>query len=197
MIYSFDDQHTILAKKTSYPQLSAIDYFQFNFNDIQFYNCWKLILNSNSNSPFIPQSTNIKRLENLIWRKWVKTNLNLKECNPEKVNWYKESDITWLYGPLVLNEENLSKFNKDRNDSFSSLSSSTSSMNSYNYNEDSESEIESDSEVFIDDEFELLSIKSILKNTNTNKLFDLNKKKLIEKRKSVSFAEMVQIRQFY
>jgi len=40
------------------------------------------------------------RLENASWRTWAKQKYNLKTVNPKKLNWLKESDVTWLYGPL-------------------------------------------------------------------------------------------------
>lgn len=60
------------------------------------------------------------RLENASWRTWMKQRNNLKTVSPETLNWYaflvsflslristvthairlKDSDVTWLYGPL-------------------------------------------------------------------------------------------------
>ncbi|AAW44023.1 regulation of carbohydrate metabolism-related protein, putative [Cryptococcus deneoformans JEC21] len=40
------------------------------------------------------------RLENASWRTWQKQRNNLKTINPETLNWLKDSDVTWLYGPL-------------------------------------------------------------------------------------------------
>ncbi|CAG8747132.1 8458_t:CDS:2, partial [Racocetra fulgida] len=40
------------------------------------------------------------RLENASWRTWAKQKYKLKTVNPEKLNWLKDSDVTWLYGPL-------------------------------------------------------------------------------------------------
>ncbi|KAL6925917.1 hypothetical protein ACO0SA_000526 [Hanseniaspora valbyensis] len=44
---------------------------------------------------------NAARLENASWRTWAKARNNLKTVSPEIVNWSKESDVTWLYGPIV------------------------------------------------------------------------------------------------
>ncbi|KAK4635547.1 hypothetical protein CLAFUW4_00851 [Fulvia fulva] len=40
------------------------------------------------------------RLENASWRTWAKTKFDLDTVSPERLNWLKESDVTWLYGPL-------------------------------------------------------------------------------------------------
>ncbi|KAK0547306.1 protein phosphatase regulator [Tilletia horrida] len=44
--------------------------------------------------------TNGVRLENASWRTWAKQRGNLKTISPETLNWLKDSDVTWLYGPL-------------------------------------------------------------------------------------------------
>ncbi|KAF8553587.1 hypothetical protein OG21DRAFT_1463910 [Imleria badia] len=40
------------------------------------------------------------RLENASWRTWWKQRNGLKTITPETLNWLKDSDVTWLYGPL-------------------------------------------------------------------------------------------------
>ncbi|ODN97286.1 hypothetical protein L198_03849 [Cryptococcus wingfieldii CBS 7118] len=40
------------------------------------------------------------RLENASWRTWNKQRNKLKTISPETLNWLKDSDVTWLYGPL-------------------------------------------------------------------------------------------------
>jgi hypothetical protein len=40
------------------------------------------------------------RLENASWRTWAKQRGKLKTISPETLNWLKDSDVTWLYGPL-------------------------------------------------------------------------------------------------
>ncbi|KLO11527.1 hypothetical protein SCHPADRAFT_792177, partial [Schizopora paradoxa] len=42
------------------------------------------------------------RLENASWRTWWKQRNNLSTVSPETLNWFvlKDSDVTWLYGPL-------------------------------------------------------------------------------------------------
>lgn len=40
------------------------------------------------------------RLENASWRTWWKQRNKLRTISPETLNWLKDSDVTWLYGPL-------------------------------------------------------------------------------------------------
>ncbi|EXJ88443.1 hypothetical protein A1O1_05373 [Capronia coronata CBS 617.96] len=48
--------------------------------------------------------TNGTRLENASWRSWTKTKNQLKTVSPETLNWLKDCDVTWLYGPLQTNK---------------------------------------------------------------------------------------------
>ncbi|KIW03947.1 hypothetical protein, variant [Verruconis gallopava] len=40
------------------------------------------------------------RLENASWRTWAKQKYRLRTVSPETLNWLKDCDVTWLYGPL-------------------------------------------------------------------------------------------------
>ncbi|EPS31903.1 hypothetical protein PDE_06862 [Penicillium oxalicum 114-2] len=40
------------------------------------------------------------RLENASWRTWAKAKHRLGTISPETLNWLKDCDVTWLYGPL-------------------------------------------------------------------------------------------------
>ncbi|KAJ5982149.1 hypothetical protein N7451_012249 [Penicillium sp. IBT 35674x] len=40
------------------------------------------------------------RLENASWRTWAKAKHNLGTVPPETLDWLKDCDVTWLYGPL-------------------------------------------------------------------------------------------------
>ncbi|KAG0263318.1 hypothetical protein BG011_008947 [Mortierella polycephala] len=53
------------------------------------------------------------RLENASWRNWAKQRRNLKTVSPKTLNWLKDSDTTWLYGPLYkasIDEFDLARF---------------------------------------------------------------------------------------
>ncbi|KAL3432542.1 hypothetical protein BDV09DRAFT_173822 [Aspergillus tetrazonus] len=43
---------------------------------------------------------NSVRLENASWRTWTKLRHNLGTISPDSLNWLKDCDVTWLYGPL-------------------------------------------------------------------------------------------------
>ncbi|KAF9537709.1 hypothetical protein EC957_007791 [Mortierella hygrophila] len=53
------------------------------------------------------------RLENASWRNWAKQRHHLKTVSPKTLNWLKDSDTTWLYGPLYkanIDEFDLARF---------------------------------------------------------------------------------------
>ncbi|GJJ69084.1 hypothetical protein EMPS_01430 [Entomortierella parvispora] len=53
------------------------------------------------------------RLENASWRNWAKQRHHLKTVSPKSLNWLKDSDTTWLYGPLYkasIDEFDLARF---------------------------------------------------------------------------------------
>jgi hypothetical protein len=50
---------------------------------------------------------NHTRLENASWRQWTKTKNDLKTVSPESLNWLKDCDVTWLYGPLQIGPKSL------------------------------------------------------------------------------------------
>lgn len=45
------------------------------------------------------------RLENASWRTWAQRRGNLKTVSPAIVNWSKDSDVTWLYGPICKDKD--------------------------------------------------------------------------------------------
>ncbi|KAK6454638.1 RNA processing protein [Scheffersomyces xylosifermentans] len=47
------------------------------------------------------------RLENASWRTWAQRRCNLKTISPEALNWSKDSDVTWLYGPILKDDDSL------------------------------------------------------------------------------------------
>ncbi|KAF9925755.1 hypothetical protein BGZ65_007593, partial [Modicella reniformis] len=68
------------------------------------------------------------RLENASWRNWAKQRHNLKTISPKVLNWLKDSDTTWLYGPLyqaAIDDFDVSRFGTQTLSSESAASSST------------------------------------------------------------------------
>ncbi|KAG0359476.1 hypothetical protein BGZ54_009936 [Gamsiella multidivaricata] len=56
------------------------------------------------------------RLENASWRNWAKQRHNLQTISPKALNWLKDSDTTWLYGPLykaAIDEFDMSRFGSE------------------------------------------------------------------------------------
>lgn len=231
MRYSFDDQYNTVTKKFSHLSSYndhlitefAIDYFQYNFEEIELHNCWKIIHNANSiNNSNIPLSTDIDRLENISWRKWAKMKFELDEVKPEMVNWYKDCDITWLYGPLAGSSSSLKEVfapaNNSTRDLVPSRTSSFSSMTSASTaaSLDDEHGLSGKNEdIFVDEHYidnVDRFVKPILKNKRATSLGflefeapklltssnqkDLSINQASGKNKSVSFDSIVHIRQF-
>ncbi|KAK2468766.1 hypothetical protein H9L39_19693 [Fusarium oxysporum f. sp. albedinis] len=71
-----------------------VDYLSHNWREEDIWSSWRYILMRRGELP------NSIRLENAVWRAWVKAKNNLKTISPEALDWLKDCDITWLYGPL-------------------------------------------------------------------------------------------------
>ncbi|KAL9937509.1 hypothetical protein V8E36_003918 [Tilletia maclaganii] len=73
----------------------CVDYLSHNWaRDEDVWNSWKAMTKSKN------EIANGVRLENASWRTWMKQMRKLKTVSPETLNWLKDSDVTWLYGPL-------------------------------------------------------------------------------------------------
>ncbi|KAI8714814.1 HET domain-containing protein [Fusarium sp. LHS14.1] len=72
---------------------SSIDYLSHEWSDKDVGPSWKAVSSMKS-------LNNKDRLENVIWRAWTKFKNNLSTISPEELNWLKDCDVTWLYGPL-------------------------------------------------------------------------------------------------
>lgn len=71
-----------------------VDYFSHDWKESDVSSCWRYIVLRRKDV------ANSARLENASWRTWTKAKYNLKTVAPESVNWLKDYDVTWLYGPL-------------------------------------------------------------------------------------------------
>ncbi|KHJ32332.1 putative protein phosphatase type 1 complex subunit hex2 reg1 [Erysiphe necator] len=83
------------------PPSRHVDYLSHNWSEEDIWSSWKHVVSrrkSYSNAP---------RLENASWRSWVKAKYKLKTVSPETLNWLKDCDVTWLYGPLQTSTEPL------------------------------------------------------------------------------------------
>ncbi|RKP32952.1 hypothetical protein METBISCDRAFT_21213 [Metschnikowia bicuspidata] len=72
-----------------------VDYLSHQWDVTDISKSWRYIILRRKNF------ANAARLENASWRTWAQRRSNLKTISPEEVNWSKDSDVTWLYGPIV------------------------------------------------------------------------------------------------
>ncbi|KAI5479193.1 hypothetical protein MNV49_004054 [Pseudohyphozyma bogoriensis] len=72
----------------------CVDYLSHDWAEDDVWASWKQMTRHKS------EIANGVRLENASWRTWAKQRGNLKTISPETLNWLKDSDVTWLYGPL-------------------------------------------------------------------------------------------------
>ncbi|KAK4545656.1 hypothetical protein LTR36_002609 [Oleoguttula mirabilis] len=71
-----------------------VDYLSHEWREEDIWSSWRHIV---SQRKVYGQRS---RLENASWRTWAKSKYHLRTVSPETLNWLKESDVTWLYGPL-------------------------------------------------------------------------------------------------
>ncbi|KAK5959075.1 protein phosphatase regulator REG1 PWA37_003755 [Arxiozyma heterogenica] len=76
-----------------------VDYLSHHWKESDISNSWKYIIAKKKKRDI--DVVNTARLENASWRTWAKARNNLKTVSPEILNWSKDSDVTWLYGPIV------------------------------------------------------------------------------------------------
>ncbi|QHS72250.1 protein phosphatase regulator REG1 [Saccharomyces paradoxus] len=81
-----------------------VDYLSHEWKESEISNSWKYIILKKKKRDV--DLVNAARLENASWRTWAKARNNLKTVSPEVVNWSKDSDVTWLYGPIIRDSEN-------------------------------------------------------------------------------------------
>ncbi|KAJ3525643.1 hypothetical protein NM688_g8373 [Phlebia brevispora] len=71
-----------------------VDYLSHNWREEDVWRSWRSMTRQKN------AIANGMRLENASWRTWWKQRNKLKTISPETLNWLKDSDVTWLYGPL-------------------------------------------------------------------------------------------------
>ncbi|KAF2636644.1 hypothetical protein P280DRAFT_472867 [Massarina eburnea CBS 473.64] len=71
-----------------------VDYLSYEWKEEDIWSSWRHIVEHRS--VYGERS----RLENASWRTWAKAQFKLKTISPESLNWLKDVDVTWLYGPL-------------------------------------------------------------------------------------------------
>ncbi|KAJ5909187.1 hypothetical protein N7495_001869 [Penicillium taxi] len=71
-----------------------VDYLSHEWREEDIWSSWRYV------SARKNDYSNGVRLENASWRTWAKAKNNLGTISPETLNWLKDCDVTWLYGPL-------------------------------------------------------------------------------------------------
>ncbi|KAK6868197.1 Resistance to glucose repression protein 1 [Candida tropicalis] len=152
-----------------------------------------------------------RRLMNICWRRIYKNHHNLTEVNPLTINWDKNSDITWLFGPEIeLPEEKTTQqeqqssidfYDNSDNISISSFES-FSSIDSEDFPSSSRrrSTTSTNSSVVLDEDEDIIMksgshhdlTKSILKKKTSIHNNNVNNK---NKKKKVSFNYIVNTRE--
>ncbi|KAI8972341.1 hypothetical protein BDB01DRAFT_810320 [Pilobolus umbonatus] len=72
----------------------CVDYLSYQFDEMDLAASWRVMTKQKK------EIVDGLRLENASWRTWAKQRNNLKTISPQSLNWLKDSDVTWLYGPL-------------------------------------------------------------------------------------------------
>ncbi|KAK7725118.1 protein phosphatase regulator [Botryosphaeria dothidea] len=84
-----EDDSAIKAEPTRH-----VDYLSHDWREEDIWSSWRHIT---TNRRTYGQRS---RLENASWRTWAKAKYRLRTVSPETLNWLKDCDVTWLYGPL-------------------------------------------------------------------------------------------------
>jgi len=71
-----------------------VDYLSYEWREEDIWSSWRHIVEHRK--VYGERS----RLENASWRTWAKSQFKLKTVSPETLNWLKDVDVTWLYGPM-------------------------------------------------------------------------------------------------
>ncbi|KAL7917646.1 hypothetical protein ACQKWADRAFT_306249 [Trichoderma austrokoningii] len=71
-----------------------VDYLSHVWQEEDLHQSWRHVQSQKTNYE------NATRLENAAWRSWTQFRHNLPTISPTQINWSKEENATWLYGPL-------------------------------------------------------------------------------------------------
>ncbi|KAJ3247724.1 hypothetical protein HK104_007783, partial [Borealophlyctis nickersoniae] len=72
----------------------CVDYLSYKFDAFDLHQCWRHATRKKDSI------SNGRRLENASWRKFFQMRFGLSTVNPASLNWQKDSDVVWLYGPF-------------------------------------------------------------------------------------------------
>jgi hypothetical protein len=82
-----------------------VDYLSHEWREEDIWASWRYVISRRA------RYSNGVRLENASWRTWAKSKYKLQTVSPETLNWLKDCDVTWLYGPLQTDNNQLSASN--------------------------------------------------------------------------------------
>ncbi|KAF2426519.1 hypothetical protein EJ08DRAFT_699983 [Tothia fuscella] len=90
------DSHPLAEDDTAIRQEPSrhVDYLSHEWREEDIWHSWRHIV---SKRKLYGERS---RLENASWRTWAKQKNRLKTVPPDSLNWLKDCDVTWLYGPL-------------------------------------------------------------------------------------------------
>ncbi|KAJ4037456.1 protein phosphatase regulator [Fusarium oxysporum] len=71
-----------------------VDYLSHDWREEDIWSSWRYVVMRRGDL------SDSERLENAVWRTWIKAKYDLTTISPETLNWLKDHDVTWLYGPL-------------------------------------------------------------------------------------------------
>ncbi|CRG89896.1 hypothetical protein PISL3812_06935 [Talaromyces islandicus] len=83
-----------------------VDYLSHEWREEDIWASWRYVVSRRD------RYSNSVRLENASWRTWAKSKYGLRTVLPETLNWLKDCDVTWLYGPLQTDKTPLPDSNK-------------------------------------------------------------------------------------
>ncbi|EGW31436.1 uncharacterized protein SPAPADRAFT_61999 [Spathaspora passalidarum NRRL Y-27907] len=182
------------------PQENTTHYLHDNTNLIKF------IKYMNNNREYkVDNMFLYERLSNICWRRLYKNFQKLPEINPFMINWDKNSDVTWLFGPKIESddeekqehgqEQNITLYSCEDNMSVSSFMSDTSVESCYSDEEilRKNSTVSTSSSYYDEEEDKDYNwnLKPILKKTSSESLLDNN----VNQKKKVSFNYIVNTRE--
>ncbi|KAM0329852.1 hypothetical protein ACHAQA_004017 [Verticillium albo-atrum] len=99
-----EDDTAVRAQPTRH-----VDYLSHNWREEDIWSSWKYVVSRRA------EYSNSARLENASWRTWMKAKNNLRTVSPEALNWLKDCDVTWLYGPLQTGHNNFAPITSSQN----------------------------------------------------------------------------------
>lgn len=79
----------------SFEPKNRVDYFSYDWTDREILKLWRYVVDRKKSMDGVETS----RLENASWRTWARAKYGLKTVTPESINWKKDIDVSWLYGP--------------------------------------------------------------------------------------------------